>query len=44
MTVVDVKCLGPNFTHATAGTAVGKGDDVIVTGKTQAVEAFAAMN
>ncbi|WP_370409782.1 TrkA family potassium uptake protein [Streptomyces fradiae] len=40
ITVVGIKRPGEAFTHATADTVVQKGDIIIVTGKTQAVEAF----
>ncbi|WP_249464781.1 potassium channel family protein [Streptomyces fradiae] len=41
VTVVGIKRPGEGFTHATAETVVAKGDVIIVTGKIQAVEAFA---
>ncbi|WP_326650579.1 potassium channel family protein [Streptomyces sp. NBC_01750] len=44
ITVVGIKRPGQDFTHATAETVVERGDVVIVTGKTQAVEAFAELS
>ncbi|MCZ7459035.1 potassium channel family protein [Streptomyces sp. WMMC940] len=44
VTVVGIKRPGEDFTHATAETVVMKGDVIIVTGKTRAVEAFAEMS
>jgi trk system potassium uptake protein TrkA len=43
VTVVGIKRPGADFTHATAETVVDPGDVIIVTGKTQAVEAFAEL-
>ncbi|MFI0827566.1 TrkA C-terminal domain-containing protein [Streptomyces roseolus] len=40
VTVVGIKCPGEDFTFATAETVVAKGDIIVVTGKTRAVEAF----
>ncbi|MEV0600383.1 TrkA family potassium uptake protein [Streptomyces sp. NPDC050315] len=40
VTVVGIKRPSQDFTHATAETVVEKGDVIIVTGKTRAVEAF----
>ncbi|ARQ70525.1 potassium channel family protein [Streptomyces marincola] len=40
VTVVGIKRPGQDFTHATAETVVERGDVIIVTGRTQAVEAF----
>jgi trk system potassium uptake protein TrkA len=40
VTVVGIKRPGHDFTHATAETVVEPGDVIIVTGRTQAVEAF----
>ncbi|MFH9955882.1 potassium channel family protein [Streptomyces roseolus] len=40
VTVVGIKRPGEDFTYATAETVVGKGDIIVVTGKTRAVEAF----
>jgi trk system potassium uptake protein TrkA len=40
VTVVGIKRPGHGFTYATAETVVEPGDVIIVTGKTQAVEAF----
>jgi len=40
VTVVGIKRLGEDFTYATAETVVEKGDIIVVTGKTRAVEAF----
>lgn len=40
VTVVGIKRPGEDFTYATAETVVEKGDIIVVTGKTQAVEAF----
>ncbi|WP_432136954.1 potassium channel family protein [Streptomyces sp. bgisy154] len=44
VTVVGIKRPGEGFTHATAETVIAQGDVIIVTGKTQAVESFAALN
>ncbi|MGW4075680.1 potassium channel family protein [Streptomyces asiaticus] len=44
VTVVGIKPMGADFTHATADTVVEKGDVIIVTGKTAAVEAFAELS
>ncbi|WP_432192757.1 potassium channel family protein [Streptomyces sp. bgisy027] len=44
ITVVGIKRPGEDFTYATAETVVQKGDVIVVTGKTRAVEAFAAMS
>ncbi|CAL9660824.1 Ktr system potassium uptake protein A [Streptomyces sp. enrichment culture] len=44
VTVVGIKRPGEDFTYATAETIVQKGDVIIVTGKTQAVEAFAELS
>ncbi|MDI3390314.1 TrkA family potassium uptake protein [Streptomyces sp. B-S-A8] len=41
VTVVGIKRPGEDFTYATAETVIEKGDVIIVTGKTHAVEAFA---
>jgi trk system potassium uptake protein len=43
VTVVGIKQAGQDFTYATAETVVAKGDVIIVTGKTRAVEAFAEL-
>ncbi|MET8468844.1 TrkA family potassium uptake protein [Streptomyces sp. NPDC006422] len=43
VTVVGIKRAGEDFTHATADTVVEKGDVIIVTGRTPAVEAFAEL-
>ncbi|MFD5325966.1 potassium channel family protein [Streptomyces sp. NPDC127092] len=40
VTVVGIKRSGEDFTYATAETVVEKGDIIVVTGKTQAVEVF----
>jgi trk system potassium uptake protein TrkA len=40
VTVVGIKRPGEDFTYATAETVVEKGDILVVTGKTRAVEAF----
>ncbi|MEV6199068.1 TrkA family potassium uptake protein [Streptomyces sp. NPDC051771] len=40
VTVVGIKRPGEDFTYATAETVVAKGDIIVVTGKTRAVEAF----
>ncbi|QOV34960.1 TrkA family potassium uptake protein [Streptomyces ferrugineus] len=40
VTVVGIKRPGEGFTYATAETVIAKGDVIIVTGKTQAVESF----
>ncbi|WP_078095731.1 MULTISPECIES: potassium channel family protein [Streptomyces] len=44
ITVVGIKRPGQDFTHATAETVVEKGDVIIVTGKTRAVESFAELS
>ncbi|WP_103507598.1 TrkA family potassium uptake protein [Streptomyces sp. SM13] len=44
VTVVGIKRPGEGFTHATAVTVIAKGDIIIVTGKIQAVEAFAEIS
>ncbi|MFD8386223.1 TrkA C-terminal domain-containing protein [Streptomyces sp. NPDC059679] len=44
VTVVGIKPMGEDFTYATAETVVEKGDVIIVTGKTAAVEAFAELS
>ncbi|MFI8323839.1 potassium channel family protein [Streptomyces sp. NPDC085529] len=44
VTVVGIKRRGEGFTHATAETVVAKGDVIIVTGKTHAVEAFSEIS
>ncbi|MEV1009627.1 TrkA family potassium uptake protein [Streptomyces sp. NPDC049881] len=44
VTVVGIKRPGQDFTHATAETVVEPGDVIIVTGRTQAVEAFTELN
>ncbi|MFJ8073694.1 potassium channel family protein [Streptomyces sp. NPDC096176] len=44
VTVVGIKRPGEGFTHATAETVVARGDVIIVTGKIQAVEAFAEIS
>ncbi|GAA2499937.1 TrkA family potassium uptake protein [Streptomyces gobitricini] len=43
VTVVGIKRSGQDFTYATAETVVEKGDVLIVTGKTRAVETFAEL-
>ncbi|MFF8812782.1 potassium channel family protein [Streptomyces pactum] len=43
VTIVGIKRLGENFTHATAETVVHQGDVIIVTGRTSAVENFSAL-
>lgn len=43
ITVVGIKRPGQDFTYATAETVVEKGDVIIVTGKTRAVETFAEL-
>ncbi|MGP3984824.1 potassium channel family protein [Streptomyces sp. KR80] len=43
VTIVGIKRPGADFTHATAETVVQPGDVIVVTGKTQAVEAFAEL-
>ncbi|MFM9596029.1 potassium channel family protein [Streptomyces scabiei] len=43
VTVVGIKRPGEDFTYATAETVVQKGDVIVVTGKTQAVETFAEL-
>lgn len=44
VTVVGIKRPGEDFTYATAETVVQKGDVIVVTGKTQAVETFAELS
>lgn len=44
VTVVGIKRAGQGFTYATAETVIEPGDVIIVTGKTQAVEAFAELS
>jgi trk system potassium uptake protein TrkA len=44
VTVGGIKRPGEGFTYATAETVIAKGDVIIVTGKTQAVELFAALD
>ncbi|WP_175410015.1 TrkA family potassium uptake protein [Streptomyces sp. TRM64462] len=44
VTVVGIKRPGQDFTHATAETVIEKGDVIIVTGKTSAVESFAELS
>ncbi|GAU71158.1 anion-transporting ATPase [Streptomyces sp. NBRC 110611] len=44
VTVVGIKRAGEAFTYATAETVVVTGDVIIVTGRTQAVEAFAELS
>ncbi|MBW5480358.1 potassium channel family protein [Streptomyces bambusae] len=44
ITVVGIKRPGQGFTHATAETVVEKGDVIIITGKTRAVETFAELS
>jgi trk system potassium uptake protein TrkA len=44
VTVVGVKRPGEDFTYATADTVVERGDVIVVTGKTHAVEAFAELS
>ncbi|MFE2645630.1 TrkA C-terminal domain-containing protein [Streptomyces nigra] len=43
VTVVGIKRPGEDFTYATAETIVQKGDVIVVTGKTYAVETFAEL-
>ncbi|MFI9588412.1 potassium channel family protein [Streptomyces sp. NPDC052236] len=43
VTVVGIKRPGEDFTYATPETVVEQGDVIVVTGKTQAVETFAAL-
>jgi trk system potassium uptake protein TrkA len=43
VTVVGIKRPGQDFTYATAETVVESGDVIVVTGKTRAVETFAAL-
>ncbi|MDQ0745902.1 Trk K+ transport system NAD-binding subunit [Streptomyces africanus] len=43
VTVVGIKRPGAGFTYAAAETVVQKGDVIVVTGKTRAVEAFAEL-
>lgn len=44
ITVVGIKRPGEDFTYATAETVVQKGDVIVVTGKTHAVETFAELS
>lgn len=44
ITVVAIKHLGADFTHADYDTVVQEGDVLIVAGRTDAVEAFADVN
>ncbi|WP_086829212.1 TrkA family potassium uptake protein [Streptomyces sp. NRRL B-24572] len=44
ITVVGIKRPGEDFTYATAETVVEKGDIIVVTGKTQAVETFTELS
>ncbi|WP_338781135.1 TrkA family potassium uptake protein [Streptomyces sp. DG1A-41] len=44
ITVVGIKRPGEGFTYATAETVVQKGDVIVVTGKTRAVESFAELS
>ncbi|MDT0342918.1 potassium channel family protein [Streptomyces litchfieldiae] len=44
VTVVGIKRPGQDFTHATAETVVAPGDVIIVTGRTEAVEAFTELS
>ncbi|MCF2127125.1 TrkA family potassium uptake protein [Strepomyces sp. STD 3.1] len=44
VTVVGIKRPGEDFTYATADTIVEKGDVIVVTGKTRAVESFADLS
>ncbi|MEV6958031.1 TrkA family potassium uptake protein [Streptomyces sp. NPDC051207] len=44
VTVVGIKRPGEDFTYATADTVVERGDVIVVTGKTHAVEAFADLS
>ncbi|MFG3495888.1 potassium channel family protein [Streptomyces sp. NPDC047928] len=44
VTVVGIKRSGQDFTYATAETVIEKGDVIIVTGKTRAVESFAELS
>ncbi|GAA2121283.1 TrkA family potassium uptake protein [Streptomyces synnematoformans] len=44
VTVVGIKRPGQDFTYATAETVVERGDVIIITGRTQNVERFAAMS
>ncbi|MFC9914998.1 potassium channel family protein [Streptomyces sp. NPDC059866] len=44
VTVVGIKRHGEDFTYATAETVIQKGDVIVVTGKTHAVEAFAELS
>ncbi|GAA2540793.1 TrkA family potassium uptake protein [Streptomyces levis] len=44
VTVVGIKRPGEGFTYATAETVIQKGDVIVVTGKTGAVEAFAELS
>ncbi|MDH2390924.1 MULTISPECIES: potassium channel family protein [Streptomyces] len=44
VTVVGIKRPGQDFTYATAETVIEKGDVIIVTGRTRAVETFAELS
>jgi trk system potassium uptake protein TrkA len=44
VTVVGIKRPGQDFTYATAETVMERGDVIVVTGKTHAVEAFAELS
>ncbi|MBV7697798.1 TrkA family potassium uptake protein [Streptomyces sp. TRM70350] len=44
VTIVGIKRPGEGFTYATAETVVQKGDVLVVTGKTRAVESFAELS
>ncbi|GAA4909424.1 TrkA family potassium uptake protein [Streptomyces coeruleoprunus] len=44
VTVVGIKRPGQDFTYATAETVIEKGDVLVVTGKTAAVESFAELS
>ncbi|WP_248503608.1 TrkA family potassium uptake protein [Streptomyces sp. D2-8] len=44
VTVVGIKRPGEGFTYATAETVVQKGDVIVVTGRTRAVESFAELS
>ncbi|MFJ8586438.1 potassium channel family protein [Streptomyces sp. NPDC093595] len=43
VTVVGIKRPGQDFTYATAETVIERGDVIVVTGRTQAVETFAEL-
>ncbi|WP_246083366.1 TrkA C-terminal domain-containing protein [Nonomuraea diastatica] len=44
LTVVAVKCVGEEFTYATADTELGYGDVIIVSGRIQDIERFSGLS